>query len=217
MKGVSIKKFILPPGPILSLTLIGLLLLSALLYYRAVKIQRFLEPVLAITQPRITFSKNINELLFREFGKEESKGIKFKAGSILVEQSLLFAGVHNINITGEEPVVLKKLGHVFLAALSDPDIRDNISLIIVSTRLPLRPEIASNKEFRYQIQNRAELILNSMYKVTPELEKKYGTYFAATALPVDPALKDIDWIEFRIIPTEKLHIEVLQRLEKYAH
>ena len=215
MKGVSIKKFILPPGPILSLTLIGLLLLSALLYYRAVKIQRFLEPALAITQPRIIFSKNINNLLLREFGKEESKGIKFKAGSILVEQSLLFAGVHNIN--GEEPAVLKKLGRVFLAALSDPDIRDNISLIIVSTRLPLSPEITSNKEFRYQIQNRAELILNSMYKVAPELERKYGRYFAATALPVDPAVKETDWIEFRIIPTERLHIEVLQRLEKYAH
>jgi len=215
MKGAGIKKFILPPGPILILTLIGLLLLSALLYYRAVKIQRFLEPALAITQPRITFSKNINNLLLREFGKEESKGIKFKTGSILVEPSLLLAGVHKIN--GEDTVVLKKLSHVFLAALSDPDIRKNISLIIVSTRLPLSPEIGPNKELRNQAQNRAELILNSMYKVAPGLESKYGRYFAATALPVDPAVKDTDWIEFRIIPTERLHIEVLQRLEKYAH
>jgi len=215
IKGANIKKFILPPGPILILTLIGLLLLSALLYYRAVRIQRFLEPALAITQPRITFSRNINNLLLKEFGKEESKGIKFKTGSILVEQSLLIAGVHNIN--GEDSVVMKKLGRVFLAALSDPAIRDNISLIIVSTRLPLSPEISSNKEFRNQIQNRAELILNSMYKVEPGLERKYGRYFAATALQVDPALKDTDWIEFRIIPTEKLHIEVLQGLEKYAH
>ncbi len=215
MKGVSIKKFILPPGPILILTLIGLLLLSALLYYRAVKIQRFLEPALAITQPRITFSKNIKNLLLREFGKEELKSIKFETGSILVEQSLLIAGVHNIN--GEDTAVLKKLGHVFLAALSDPAIRGNISLIIVSTRLPLSPEIRSNKESRYQIQNRAELILNSMYKVAPGLEEKYGRYFAATALPVDPSVKDPDWIEFRIIPTERLHIEVLKSLEKYAH
>ena len=215
MKGVSIKKFILPPGPILILTLIGLLLLSALLYYRAVRIQRFLEPVLAITQPRITFSRNINNLLLREFGKEESKGIKFKTGSILVEQSLLLAGVHKIN--GGDTVVLEKLGHVFLAALSDPAIRENISLIIVSTRLPLSPEIRSNKELRNLAQNRAELILNSIYKVAPGLEMAYGRYFAATALPVDPAVKDADWIEFRIIPTDRLHIEVLQRLEKYAH
>jgi len=87
----------------------------------------------------------------------------------------------------------------------------------VSTRLPLSPEIRSNKELRNQVQNRAELILNSMYKVAPGLEREYGKYFAATALPVDPAVKDADWIEFRIIPTERLHIEVLQRLEKYAH
>ena len=214
IKGANIKKFILPPGPILILTLIGLLLLSALLYYRAVKIQRFLEPALAITQPRITFSKNINNLILREFGKEESKGIKFRTGSILVEQSLLIAGVHKIN--GED-TVLKKLGRVFLAALSDPAISDNISLIIVSTRLPLSPEIRPNKESRYQIQNRAELILNSIYEAAPGLESKYGRYFASAALPVDPAVKDTDWIEFRIIPTERLHIEVLQRLEKYAH
>ena len=215
MKGVDIKKFILPPGPILILTLIGLLLLSALLYYRAVKIQRFLEPALAITQPRITFSKNINNLLLREFGKEESEGIKFKTGSILVEQSLLISGVHNIK--GEDTEVLKKLGRVFMDAFSDPDIRDNISLILVIARPPLSPENRSNKEFRYQIQNRAALILNSMYKVAPGLESDYGRYFAATDLPVGPAVKETEWIEFRIIPTEKLHIEVLQRLEKYAH
>ncbi len=212
-KGVSIKKFILPPGPILILTLIGLLLLSALLYYRAVRIQRFLEPALAISQPRITFSRNINNLLLREFG-EESEGIKFSTGSILVDQSLLTAGVHKIN--GED-TVLKKLGRVFWAALSDPAISDNISLIIVSTRLPLSPEIRPDKESRYQVQNRAELILNSMYEAAPGLERKYGRYFTAAALPVDPAVKDTDWIEFRIIPTERLHIEVLQRLEKYAY
>jgi hypothetical protein len=211
MKRGNTKKFILPPGPILILTLIGLLLLSALLYYRAVKIQ----PVLAITQPRITFSKNINNLLLREFGNEESKGIKFKSGSILIDQSLLIAGVHNIN--GEDTVVLQKLGRVFLAALSDPAIRDNISLIIVSTRRPLSPEMRANKEVRYQMQNRAELILNSMYKATPGLESNYGRYFAATVLSVDPAIKETEWIEFRIIPTEKLHIDVLQKLEKYAH
>ena len=215
MKGVSIKKFILPPGPILILTLIGLLLLSALLYYRAVKIQRFLEPALAITQPRITFSKNINNLLLREFGKEESEGIKFKAGSIFVEQSLLISGVRNIK--GEDTVVLKKLGRVFMDAFSDPDIRDNISLILVIARPPLSPEKISNKELRYQIQNRAGLILNSIYKVAPGLESNYGRYFAATALPVGRAVKETEWIEFRIIPTEKLHIEVLQSLEKYAH
>jgi hypothetical protein len=211
----QIKKVILPPGPILIITLIGLLLLSALLYYRAIKIQRFLEPALAMSQPRIKFSKNINNLLLKEFGKEEIKGIKFRTGSIFVEQSLLFADVQNIN--SAEPVILEKLGRVFLSALSDPDIRDNISLIIVITRLPLNSDIRSNKEIRYQSEKRAELIRDSIYAVEPKLEEKYGTYFAATALAVDPVVKETNWIEFRIIPTEMLHIEVLQRLEKYSH
>jgi hypothetical protein len=40
MNGRSLGKFIPPAGPLLSLLLIGLVLLSALLYYRAIKIQR---------------------------------------------------------------------------------------------------------------------------------------------------------------------------------
>ncbi|SPP99722.1 hypothetical protein NBG4_110025 [Candidatus Sulfobium mesophilum] len=215
MKEESIRKFILPPGPILSILLIGLLLLSVLLYYRAITIQRFFEPALAMTQPRIKFSNNINNLLLKEFGKEEIKGIKFKTGSILIEQSMLFPDTQNIDVA--EPVILEKLGHVILSALSDPDIRDNISLIIVITRFPLNSGITSNKELRYQLQRRAELIRESLFSIEPQLEEKYGTYFAATAMAVDPTVKETNWIEFRIISTEMLHIEVLKRLEKYAH
>ena len=40
---------IAPAGPLLSLALIGVMLLSAVLYYRAVRIQRFLEPSVAVT------------------------------------------------------------------------------------------------------------------------------------------------------------------------
>lgn len=215
MKKDLTRKFIPPPGPLLSLILIGVLLLSGLLYYRAVKIQRFLEPALAISQPRIKFSKNINNLLLKEFGKEESRRIRFRAGSILVERSLLFAGDRNIERA--EPEILKKLSHVFLSALNDPATRDNISLIMVGIRFPVGPDITSNEESRYQILKRAASILGSIYAAEPKLERDYGKYFAAIAMPVDPEVKEINWIEFRIIPSEMLHIEVLQRLEKYAY
>ncbi|MEW6002602.1 MAG: hypothetical protein AB1638_08165 [Nitrospirota bacterium] len=215
MKIRSIRKFTLPSGPILSLILIGLLLLSAILYYRAVNIQRFLEPALALSEPRIEFNQNINSLLSKEFGKDEVKDIKFKSRSILIEQSMLFDS--ELGIKRSESLIMKKLSHFFLSALNDKTIRDHISLILVGIRLPLSPDTELSKERRFRMEERARLILNSLYAAEPKLERDYGTYFAATVMPVKPTAKETEWIEFRIVPTEWLHIEVLQRLEKYAH
>src|SRR5512143_2212095 len=63
MKGGSLWKYAPPPGPVISLLLIGLVLLSSLLYYRSVKIQRFLEPALALSQPRNEFAKHIRQII----------------------------------------------------------------------------------------------------------------------------------------------------------
>src|SRR5512143_3698017 len=94
MKPDAIKKIIPPLGPLFSLTLIGLILLNAIIYYRAVKIQRFLEPALAISEPRMKFTRDIRDLLSREFSPDQMKGIRFRAGTIIVDQSLLFERTH---------------------------------------------------------------------------------------------------------------------------
>lgn len=212
MKKYSIRRFIFPPGPILSLTLIGLLLLSAVLYYRAINMQRFLEPALAVSQPRIDFAKNIRGLISKEFGGKEIEGIKFTTGSIFVEESLLFRREHNI----EESEVLKKLSRVFLSALKDPNIRARINLILVSATLPLSSDTELNKKMRLKMQHTAELILNAMYKAEPGLEMDYGTYFSAAAMPMNLSEEESRWVEFRITPSELVHIELLQRLHKYV-
>ena len=214
MKANIVRRIIMQPGPIVSLTLIGLLLLSALLYYRAVKIQRFLEPALAISQPRIKFNQDINKLLIKEFGAAVG-GIKFMRGSIFVDQSLLFARAHGHD--GSQPVMFKRLGNVLLSALSDPNIRSHISLILVSTSIPLTTDPQINKSLRFQAQERIGLILNALYKAEPDLERKFGTLFAVTATHKAIPIKDADMVEFQMIPTERLHIEVLERLEKYAY
>ena len=91
MNGRSLGKFILPAGPLLSLLLIGLVLLSALLYYRAIKIQRFLEPALALSQPRNEFAKNIKVIFQGEFGTSPVRGFKIKGSSIFMDKALLFS------------------------------------------------------------------------------------------------------------------------------
>ena len=213
MKMESFKKYMLPPGPILSLTLIGLMLLSGLLYYRAIKIQRFLEPAFAISEPRIQFTQSVNNLLVREFGGGDVKGIRFMGGSIFVSQSLLLESVHH---EGGGTGIIEKLSRVFLTALHDPDIRGHISLILVNTKFGMSGDSATNKNMRAQTQQLADMVLSALYSADPRLEKYYGRYFAASALGVNPASTEVGWIEFRIVPTERMHIEVLQKLEKYV-
>lgn len=213
----TFRKIVPPIGPLLSLTLIGLLLLNALLYYRAVKIQRFLEPALAISEPRMKFNQKIKSLLAAEFSSEQMKGIRFFAGTITVDESLIFERAHS---TGAATVsaVLRKLSRVFIAALDNPETRENISLIQIVARFPLGRDMILNTQTRFAVQDSATLILNSLFTAEPRLEKNYAPYFAATAIPaVEPSKQGSIFIEFRIIPTERLHIEVLDRLEQYAY
>jgi hypothetical protein len=211
----SLKKYMLPPGPILSLTLIGLVLLSGLLYYRAIKIQRFLEPAFAISEPRIQFIESVNELLVREFGNGDVRGIRFRGGSIFVEQSLLMESEHQAKDAGHG--IIEKLSRVFLAALHDPDIRGHVSLVLVNAKFRHNKDMELDRAMRSRTQQLADTVLNDLYAADPRLQQYYGGYFAATALPVNAAARDAGWIEFRIVPTERMHIEVLQRLEKYVH
>ncbi len=210
-------RFISSLGPLFSLTLVGLLLLSALIYYRAVKIQRFLEPALAISEPRMKFNQDIKDLLSREFSPKEMKGIRFRAGTITVDESLIFERPHSqARPTG--PVVLRKLSRVFVAALDNPEIRQNISLIQITARFPLTKDMILNRQARFAVQDNATLILNSLFTAEPRLETSYTRFFAATAIPtLAPPKKGGIVFEFRIIPTERLHIEVLERLERYAY
>jgi hypothetical protein len=66
------------------------------------------------------------------------------------------------------------------------------------------------------MREQSEMALDSLFKAEPLLKKKYALYFAASAMPDDPAKGGAERIEFRIIPSEQLHIEVLHRLKKYV-
>jgi hypothetical protein len=208
----SHKKFFLMPGQLLGLTLIGLLLVSAFVYYKNVKAQRYLEPTLAIAQPRIKFAKNLGLLIEKEFGSKNMKGVVHTASSIFVDEALLFKEAPEENIP--DTIFIQRLSQLFLSILQDPQMRTHFDLILVSTRLPISPHLDMNKRQRNEIQHKAELILYSLYNLEPTLEKEYGIYFAATAVPVEP-LKADNWVEFRIIPSEHLHIEMIKSLEKY--
>ncbi len=213
MKSDTSYKFRFPADQILGLTLIGLILLSALIYYKSVKAQRYLEPSLAISEPRIAFAQNIDDLIKKEFGTEGNTRVVFTANSLLVDDSLIFTDSYNKNAV--KPDFLIKLGSIFLAILSDDQIRSQFELILVSTRLPQSPHLILNKQKQIEKQNNVELVLNSLLDIAPALKNDYTLYFTSSVIPVLPDQNE-NWIEFRFIPTEHLHIDMIKSLKKYS-
>jgi hypothetical protein len=59
-------------------------------------------------------------------------------------------------------------------------------------------------------------IQDALFRTEPELGIRYSTYFAGTAQPTNPHEGNRDLIELRIVPSEFLHIKVLDKLEKYS-
>lgn len=198
-------RFLIPSEPAVSLAFLGIMLLSAVLYYRAVNIQRFLEPALAMSKPKMEFEQNINRLITGEFGKDAA-GVIFTSDAIFVRESLLFGG------SGR---AAERLGKVFLSALEEPEIQPYIELVMVSTRLPLSPDPQTNRLNRQARQQRADEVLDAMFAAQPGLEK-YRTYFVATTVAVSGFKTQANWVEFRIVPTLRLQIDVLQKLKKYT-
>jgi len=215
MKAKSLWKFVPPAGPIFSITLIGLVLLSGLLYYRAVKIQRFLEPALALSQPRNEFTKNINSIFEKEFGAKSIKGLKIRTSSILMEKSLLFSPNGAPKASAKDD--LQKLARIFLSLMTDDHTRSEISQVLIIGRYPSYGVTRETILERSRVQRMIGFIQDALFQLEPGLGIRYATYFADAAQPTDPQEKKSEVVEFRIVPSEFLHIEVLEKLEKYSY
>jgi hypothetical protein len=211
----SLWKYVPPAGPIFSITLIGLVLLSALLYYRAVKIQRFLEPALALSQPRNEFTKSINSIFEKEFKAKSIEGLKIRSSSILMETSLLFSGDGAPKASAQDD--LQKLARIFLSLMKDDHTRSEISQVLIIGRYPSYGVTRETYVERVKVQRMVGFIQDALFQLEPELGIRYETYFEGAAQPTNPQEKKSEVVEFRIVPSEFLHIEVLEKLEKYAY
>jgi hypothetical protein len=190
------------------------MLLGGFLYYKAVRFQRFLEPTLALTIPGTQFDLNVREHIKDEFGPEYVHDIRYALGTLQVRKSILMAEAR----PGPGPIMYEKLGKVFMDVLEDPELRGNVKVVLVSTMAKVSDDPVlsrNNKDSRREAQDKAAGVLNALYEAEPELETTYGLFFETTAMPVYSSRIDTDWVNFRIIPSERLHIEVLQKLEKY--
>ena len=206
---------LLPPsGPAISILLIELVLLNALLYYRSVKIQRFLEPALALSQPRNEFTKRINELFRQEFGDLSASGLMVRRSSIQMRRSLIFKPDGRLKPEGRS--ILGKLARVFFALMKDERTRSEINRILIVARFAHREAPGANVPARMQEHLLVGFIQDALFLEVPELGRGYASYFISATEPSDAREKATDVVEFIIVPSESLHIEVLEKLEKYA-
>jgi hypothetical protein len=208
----NLTNYFLPPGPILSVTLIGLILLGAVLYNRAVRMQRFLEPALAISQPRVVFYEGFRRKFVQEFGPARVEGVMLLGDSVRVRNSLVFDEVYH----GKDSGVLGKLGRVFLAMMRDPDLSGYVDIILVGTKVPMGEDKALNARVRHEFNKVADAVLDTLFREVPQLEDEYAIHFASSALHVNIKGGEADWVEFYIIPSERIHVELLQKLQKYV-
>jgi hypothetical protein len=215
MKVNTLWRFMPATGPVLSLLLIGVVLLSAFLYYRAVKIQRFLEPALALSQPRNEFTKNINSTVQKEFGLHPPPGLKVKSSSILMETSLLFSRKGTPKATARSDI--RKLARVLLTLMRDDHVRSEISLIMIVGRYPSNGVTQATAMERLKILEFTGIIQDALFQAEPDLSKFFASYFAVSAVPADSPLVRGNVLEFRIVPSDYLHVEVLDKLEKYSY
>jgi hypothetical protein len=203
-----------PSGPVISLLLIGLVLLSALLYYRAVKIQRFLEPALALSRPRNEFTKRITDLFQKEFGERFVDGLKIRGSTIRLQRSLVFQPDGKLKPEGKK--ILHGLARVFLLLMREPKVRSEIDRILIISRFVHVKAPGANVPYRMQEYLLVGFIQDALFLEEPILGREYASYFLSATGPVG-ASGGSDEVDFIIVPSEYLHIEVLDKLEKYAN
>ncbi len=197
---------------VIGTTLVGMILLGALVYSNAVRFQRFIEPMLAVLQPRGEFTGRFGSMIMREFDGMDLSGINLQGNILRVRRSLLTAeGSHQEGFANYE-----RLGRVFLGLFDDAWMRSNTDFIMVSLEAPFTLNQEENRKVREATAKEAELILVTILNTAPELRMKYAPLFTSAVVSAPPKDAPGQWVTFHIMPSERLHTEVLRRLEKYA-
>jgi len=202
---------LLPIEPIIVLTLIGIMLTGAVLYYRAVNLQRFLEPSLAVLEPRTRLASRLGYLASEEFGVDYASKVVVSSSSIMVHKSLFSPDKHH-----GVPPVINRLTRVMHRLFEDPWMAANVELIMVKTSVPLNLQPDDRRKALAQMREQSETVLNAILGTDPFLAAGYSDKFAAAAV-YSRNNDSAEWVFMDIIPSERLHIEVLERLGKYAH
>jgi hypothetical protein len=211
MSGKGNARDLIPPEPVVILVLIGLMLTGALLYYRAVNLQRFLEPALAVLEPRTMLASRLNKLAGEELGHGYGSKILVRSSGLLVHKSL-FAPTEYHKV----PIIITRLGRLMHRLFEDPWLDANVEIIMVKTSVPINLPPETRTKAHEQMRQQSEAVVSAILGTNKDLAEGHADRFAATSV-FSRQVENADWVTLDIIPSERLHIEVLERLGKYAH
>lgn len=98
-------------------------------------------------------------------------------GNITIDESLVFeSDQYSIRPTGKS--FLNALAKALSNVLADPNVRQNIDVVLIQGHTDERGTIEYNRELSAK---RANAVLNYMFRAEPSLARDYGSYFASSA------------------------------------
>jgi chemotaxis protein MotB len=120
-------------------------------------------------------------------------------GNILIDESLVFEyDSHTVKPAGKP--FLNMLANAFANVLQDPNVRQNIDVILVQGHTDTRGSVAYNRELSAK---RANAVLDYMFESNKLLSQSFGSYFASSAYsefrPINPGTTEAAYQQNRRI------------------
>lgn len=128
---------------------------------------------------RLDILQKVKESVEQELGRYNEKGQELVSigdnANIIINESLVFS-YNSYKLKPEAEELLTQLARAFERVLGNPEVRENIDAISIDGHADSMGDSAYNRELSAR---RATEVINYMFKVNPNLEEKYGKYFAA--------------------------------------
>ena len=196
--------------PFVTLILIGLLLTGVTLYYKAINLQRFLEPALAVLEPSVTFTSQITRTAQNKFTHIPADRIIIRGNNLRIHKSL-FSTVSDKRI----PLIVRQMGKFIRTILNDRTLSNDIQSVIIKAHVPIQAALTEPALYN-NMRIQAEAVLNTIMQLEPSLASTNAHKMGSLAMySKDPRAGE--WLTLEVVPSEMLHIKVLERMSKYAN
>lgn len=128
---------------------------------------------------RLDILKKVKESVESELGRYNGKGEELVSigdnANIIINESMVFA-YNSYKLKPEAEVLLSQLAKSFEKVLDNTEVRENIDAISIDGHT----DSSGGSEYNRELSTRrATEVVNYLMSSNPNLEKKYGRYFAA--------------------------------------
>lgn len=128
---------------------------------------------------RLDILQKVKESVEQELGRYNEKGQELVSigdnANIIINESMVFA-YNSYKLKPEAKELLTQLSKAFERVLGNPEVRENIDAISIDGHA----DSLGNSDYNRELSTRrATEVVNFMFSANPNLEVKYGKYFAA--------------------------------------